>query len=133
MAFDYGRKRVGVAVTDPSKIIANALDTIDTKQILPFITQYVSKEHVEAFVVGMPYNFGHQENDVMPYIRAFIAELQTKFPHIPVNEMDERFTSKMASAVILQSGVNRKARQEKGTVDKVSATILLQSYMETHR
>ncbi len=130
MAFDYGRKRVGVAVTDPQKIIASALDTIDTKAIFLFIQQYLSKEAVEAFVVGMPYNFGHAENEVMPYIRTFISDLRNKYPAIPVHELDERFTSKMASAVILQSGVNRKARQEKGTVDKVSAAILLQSFME---
>ncbi|HEY0261885.1 MAG TPA: Holliday junction resolvase RuvX [Chitinophagales bacterium] len=131
MAFDYGRKRVGVAVTDTNKIIASALDTIDTKVIYTFIQQYLAKEEVEAFVVGMPYNFGHAENEVMSYIRTFISELKKKFPSVPVHEMDERFTSKMASAVILQSGVNRKARQEKGTVDKVSAAILLQSFMET--
>lgn len=130
MAFDYGRKRVGVAVTDPQKIIASALDTIDTKAIFSFIQQYLSKEAVETFVVGIPYNFGHAENEVMPYIRTFINELRNKYPAVPVHELDERFTSKMASAVILQSGVNRKARQEKGTVDKVSAAILLQSFME---
>lgn len=133
MAFDYGRKRVGVAVSDPEKIIASALDTIETKAIFSFIHEYTNREKVGDFVVGMPYNFGHAENEVMSYIRAFINELRKKYPEIPVHEMDERFTSKMASAVILQSGVNRKARQEKATVDKVSAAILLQSFMETNR
>jgi len=130
MAFDYGKKRVGIAVTDPSQIIATALDTVETKLIFPFITAYVAKEPVEAFVVGMPYNFGHQENEVMKFVVQFINELGNKFPNIPIHKVDERFTSKMATAVILQSGVNRKDRQNKATVDKVSASILLQSYME---
>jgi putative Holliday junction resolvase len=130
MAFDYGKKRVGIAVTDPSQIIATALDTVETKLIFPFITAYVAKEQVEAFVVGMPYNFGHQENEVMKFVVQFINELGNKFPSIPIHKVDERFTSKMATAVILQSGVNRKDRQNKATVDKVSASILLQSYME---
>ena len=130
MAFDYGKKRVGIAVTDPSQIIATALDTVETKLIFPFITAYVAKENVEAFVVGMPYNFGHQENEVMKFVVQFINELGNKFPNVPIYKVDERFTSKMATAVILQSGVNRKDRQNKATVDKVSASILLQSYME---
>jgi len=130
MAFDYGKKRVGIAVTDPSQIIATALDTVETKLIFPFISAYVAKENVEAFVVGMPYNFGHQENEVMKFVVQFINELGNKFPNIPIHKVDERFTSKMATAVILQSGVNRKDRQNKATVDKVSASILLQSYME---
>lgn len=130
MAFDYGKKRVGIAVTDPSQIIATALDTVETKLIFPFISAYLAKENVEAFVVGMPYNFGHQENEVMKFVVQFINELGNKFPNIPIHKVDERFTSKMATAVILQSGVNRKDRQNKATVDKVSASILLQSYME---
>ncbi len=130
MAFDYGKKRVGIAVTDPSQIIATALDTVETKLIFPFISAYLAKENVEAFVVGVPYNFGHQENEVMKFVVQFINELGNKFPNIPIHKVDERFTSKMATAVILQSGVNRKDRQNKATVDKVSASILLQSYME---
>ena len=83
MAFDYGKKRVGIAVTDPSQIIATALDTVETKLIFPFITAYVAKEQVEAFVVGMPYNFGHQENEVMKFVVQFINELGNKFPAFP--------------------------------------------------
>jgi putative Holliday junction resolvase len=130
MAFDYGKKRVGVAVTDPLQIIATALDTIETKEIFAFIDKYLNAEQVESFLVGLPLNTGYQENEVMPLVRKFIENLQSKYPQIPTNTLDERFTSKMATKAILLSGVNKKARQNKETVDKVSATILLQSYME---
>lgn len=130
MAFDYGKKRVGIAVTDPLQIIATALDTVETKEIYPFIEKYLKTEAVATFLVGLPLNTGYQENEVMPLVRNFIDALQKKYPNIPTKTLDERFTSKMATKTILLSGVNKKARQNKETVDKVSATILLQSYME---
>jgi len=133
MAFDYGKKRVGIAVTDPIQIIATSLDTIESKDVLLFIEKYLKTEQVESFLVGLPLNTGFEENEVMPLVKKFIENLKIKFPQIPVNTLDERFTSKMATKTILLSGVNKKARQNKETVDKVSATILLQSYMEMKR
>jgi putative Holliday junction resolvase len=130
MAFDYGKKRVGIAVTDPLQIIATSLDTVESKEVFPFIEKYLKTEEVETFLVGLPLNTGYQENDVMPLVRTFIDALQKKYPQIPTKTLDERFTSKMATKTILLSGVNKKARQNKETVDKVSATILLQSFME---
>ncbi|MCW3125978.1 MAG: Holliday junction resolvase YqgF [Bacteroidetes bacterium] len=130
MAFDYGQKRVGVAATDPLQIIANAVDTIETKLIFDFIKNYLAKEQVETFVVGFPYNDGFKDNAVVPYINKFIARLQQAYPHIPVVKADESFTSRMAMETMILSGVNKKERRKKENLDKISATIILQSYME---
>lgn len=130
MAFDYGQKRVGVAATDPLQIIANAVDTIETKLIFEFIKNYLAKEQVETFVVGFPYNDGFKDNQVVPYINKFIARLQQLYPHIPVVKADESFTSRMAMETMILSGVNKKERRKKENLDKISATIILQSYME---
>jgi putative Holliday junction resolvase len=130
MAFDYGRKRVGVAVTDSLQIIANGLDTIETKNIKIFLKEYLAKEEVQAFVMGIPYNKKYEENDIVKDIEVFIQWLVQQYPDKPIHRIDERFTSKMATQAILMSGVNKKARQVKATVDKVSATIILQSFLE---
>jgi putative Holliday junction resolvase len=130
MAFDYGQKRVGVAATDPLQIIANAVDTIETKVIFDFIKTYLAKEEVETFVVGFPYNDGFKDNAVVPHINKFIARLQSTYPHIPVVKADESFTSRMAMETMILSGVNKKERRKKENLDKISATIILQSYME---
>jgi len=129
MAIDYGAKRVGVAVTDPLQIIATALDTVDTPVLFTYLDTYFKKETVDKLVVGMPYNHGYAENAVMPKILLFIEQFKKKYPTIIVDTLDERFTSKMASSIILQSGVNKKARRDKATIDRVSAVVLLQSYM----
>ena len=131
MAFDYGQKRVGVAATDPLQIIANAVDTIETKGIFDFIKTYLAKEQVERFIVGFPYNDGFKENPVIPHINKFIARLQQTYPHIPVEKVDESFTSRMAMETMILSGVNKKERRKKENLDKISATIILQSYMES--
>lgn len=130
MAFDYGTKRVGIAVTDPMQIIANGLTTIHPKDILEFLKKYLSTESVGTFVVGEPKQMDGTDSQSAQHVRGFVNLLNKNFPNIPIKMMDERFTSKMASAAILQSGVNKKARQDKGLVDTVSATIILQSYME---
>lgn len=131
MAFDFGEKRVGVAVTDPLKIIANSLETIDTAKIYDFIKGYLLENEVERFVVGFPYNFGHnQQNQVVEKIHVFINKLNQLFPNIPTEKIDERFTSKMAAQAMLMGGMNKKDRQNKRNLDKISATIILQSYME---
>ena len=131
LAFDYGQKRVGIAATDPLQIIANAIDTVETKTIYDFIAAYLLREQVETFVVGYPYNDGFRENPVMPYIQKFIKELEKRYPHIPVVKVDESFTSRMAMQTLVMSGVSRKERRKKENLDKISATIILQSYLET--
>ena len=131
MAFDYGQKRVGVAATDPLQIIANAVDTIETKLIFPFIKNYLAKEQVETFVVGYPYNDGFKENSVLPHVKKFIAQLEKTYPDIPVVKVDESFTSRMAMETMVMSGVSKKERRKKENLDKISATIILQNYMET--
>jgi putative Holliday junction resolvase len=131
MAFDYGQKRVGVAATDPLQIISTAIDTIETKQIFPFIKTYLAREQVETFVVGYPYNDGFKDNAVVPHIKKFIADLEKAYPTIPVVKVDESFTSRMAMETMVLSGVSKKERRKKENLDKISATIILQNYMET--
>ncbi len=131
LAFDYGQKRVGVAATDPLQIIASAVDTVETKGIYDFIKTYLAREQVETFVVGWPYNDGFKENPVVPHITKFIAQLQKLYPQIPVVKVDESFTSRMAMEAMIQGGMKKKDRQKKENLDKISATIILQSYMET--
>ena len=131
MAFDYGQKRVGVAATDPLQIIANAVNTIETKEIFDFIKNYLAKEQVETFVVGYPYNDGFKDNAVLPHVKKFIAQLEKTYPGIPVVKVDESFTSRMAMEAMVQSGISKKERRKKENLDKISATIILQSYMET--
>ena len=131
MAFDYGLKRVGVAATDPLQIIANAVNTIETKEIFDFIKNYLAKEQVETFVVGYPYNDGFKDNAVLPHVKKFIAQLEKTYPGIPVIKVDESFTSRMAMEAMVQSGISKKERRKKENLDKISATIILQSYMET--
>ena len=131
MAFDFGTKRVGVAVTDPLKMIANSLETIETKNIFSFIKDYCMKEEVEAFAVGYPYNFGHSQNENAKNIDDFIAELKKFFPSKEIHKVDERFTSSIATQTLLLSGVNTKERITKGNVDTIAANLILQSFLET--
>ena len=130
MAFDYGTKRIGIAVTDPLQMIANGLDTIHPNQIIDFLKKYLQTEQVQTFVVGDPKQMDGTPSQSAIHVKGFVNLLKKTFPDIPVEMIDERFTSKMASAVILQSGINKKARQNKALVDNISATILLQSWME---
>ncbi|MEI2270694.1 Holliday junction resolvase RuvX [Sphingobacterium sp. ML3W] len=130
MAFDYGTKRIGVAVTDPMQIIATALTTIHPQDIWTFLTDYLQTEQIETFVVGKPKQLDGSDSESASHVVGFMRKLKKTYPTIPVVEIDERFTSKMASAAIAQSGKKKKDRQQKGLVDTVSATIILQSYME---
>ena len=130
LAFDYGKVRVGVAATDPMQIIASPVDTISAPQIFDFIDKYLSENDVEVFVVGMPYQMDNSLSENAERLKEFSGKLKYKYPAIPLVYIDERFTSKMASNAILQSGKKKKDRQNKGLVDKVSAVIILQSYME---
>lgn len=130
LAIDYGKKRCGIAITDDLQIIASGLDTIDTAGLLEYLRQYFLKNQVEAIVVGQPMDLRGNMSEVETDILAFIDEFRKSFPTIKVERFDERFTSKMASFFISQSGKNKKKRQEKGLIDKVSATLILQQYLE---
>jgi putative Holliday junction resolvase len=123
LSIDYGTKRVGLAVTDPLKIIASALEMV-------FLKSYIESEEVEAFVVGMPVNLDGEDTNNTPHVKGFVKNLQKNFPEIPIHLHDERFTSKIALQAMISSGYSKKDRREKGNIDKISAVIILQSYME---
>lgn len=130
LAFDYGTKRIGIAVTDPLQIIATGLDTIHPKDIIDYLKKYLSTEQVELFVVGEPKQMNGSPSQSAPHIKGFITTLNKNFPEIPVEQIDERFTSKMASAVVAQSGFKKTDRQNKERLDTISATIILQTYLQ---
>jgi putative Holliday junction resolvase len=130
MSIDYGKKRVGIAVTDPLKIIATALDTVQTDKVLEYIETYMQKESIELFVVGFPKNLDNTEAKLLADIRPFVKKLEAKF-NIPIAWEDERFTSKLAMRAMIDSGVKKSDRRIKENTDKISATIILQSYLES--
>ena len=130
MAFDYGTKRIGIAVTDPLQIIATGLDTVHPKDIIEYLKKYFILNPVERFIVGEPKQMDNSPSQSAIHVKGFVNLLKKTFPNIPVEMLDERFTSKMASAAIAQSGMGKKARQNKELVDNISAVILLQSWME---
>lgn len=132
MAFDYGTKRIGIAVTDPLKIIATGLDTVHPTQIIAYLTKYLLTEQVERFVVGEPKQMDNTPSQSAFHVRGFVNLLKKSFPDIPIEMIDERFTSKMAAATIAQSGMNKKNRQNKELVDTISATIILQFWMQVN-
>ncbi len=130
MAIDYGRKRVGVAVTDPMQLIANGLDTIATHTFIDFLKGYFEKEQVEMVVVGYPVKMNNEPSEAIRYVNEFLKKFEQIFPEKSFFLMDERFTSKMASQAMIDGGMKKKQRQDKAMVDKISATIILQSYMQ---
>lgn len=131
MAFDYGTKRIGIAVTDPLQIIATALTTIHSKDIFIFLKEYTEKEPVERFVVGKPIQLDGTDSQSSPHVVGFVRSLKKHFPSIDVVTIDERYTSKMASAAIAQSDLKRAKRQDKELIDRISAVLILQSYMDS--
>ncbi|MBO4451909.1 MAG: Holliday junction resolvase RuvX [Bacteroidaceae bacterium] len=131
MSIDYGQKRTGIAVSDPLQMIANGLTTVNTPQLLDFIADYLSKEQVERIVVGYPKQTNGEESENMKRITPFVNRLRKLYPDITVELYDERFTSVLAHRAIIESGISRKARQDKALVDKISATIILQDYLES--
>lgn len=133
LSIDYGRKRVGVAVSDPVKIIATGLCTVPTARLMEFLTEYTARETVEQFVVGHPKQADNTESESMAYIRPFLASLKRKFPNIPVTLYDERYTSVLAHKALIEGGAPKKKRQDKALIDTMSATIILTSYMESLR
>jgi putative Holliday junction resolvase len=131
LALDYGTKRTGIAVTDTLRIIATPLDTILTAELLPFLKNYLQKESVDEFVVGMPKTLRNEDSEIAPLVRVFVEELKKIFPDKPVHLADERFTSSIAQRAMIEGGMKKKDRQVKGNVDKISATIILQSFMQS--
>ena len=129
LAIDFGEKRTGIAVTDELQIIASGLTTVNTKDLLTFLKEYVIKEKVDLFVLGKPKQMNNADSESEVYIKPFLKSLFTTFPNIPLERVDERFTSKIAFQTMIDSGLKKKQRQNKALVDEISATIILQSYL----
>lgn len=130
MAIDFGEKRTGLAVTDPLQMIANPLDTIDTKSVVDYIKSYCVREEVDQIVVGLPIRMNNELSAVESSIQTFISKLKELMPKIPVIRQDERFTSSMAAQSLIDGGVKKNKRRDKAVLDKVSATLILQAYLE---
>lgn len=130
LAIDYGVRRTGLAATDPLQIIPGGLATVETLRLIPYLKEYLTREKVERFVVGFPKQTNGRDSDNLPRVRDFVAQLQKTFPEIPVDMWDERYTSILAQHAILESGIGKMARRNKALVDEVSATIILQGWME---
>lgn len=133
LAIDYGRKRTGLAVSDTMQIIANGLTTVPTHELLDFIVGYVQKEPVERIIIGLPKQMNNEVSENMKYIEPFVRLLKKKIPEMPVEFVDERFTSVLAHRTMLEAGLKKKDRQNKALVDEISATIILQTYLESKR
>lgn len=133
MAIDYGRKRCGIAVTDPMQIIANGLTTVAAHEVISFVKGYVAREPVERIVAGYPTTMRGEESESMRYIRPAVESLRRELPDIPVEFSDERFTSVLAHRAMLSGGMKKKDRQNKAVVDEISATILLNDYLTNRK
>ncbi len=132
LAIDYGTKRTGLAVTDEMQIIASGLTTVDTKELIVFLKNYITSENVEKFVVGLPKQMNNTASESEVYIQKFLQKLTKSIPDIPVERVDERFTSKMAFQTMIDSGLKKKQRQNKALIDEISATLILQSYLASN-
>jgi len=130
LGIDYGKKRIGIAVTDPLKMIASGLASVSTEEVMEFLSNYMLKESVETIVIGLPKNLDNTATDATAGAEQFISEVRNKFPLITVQTVDERYTSKMAVQRILASGAKKKARQDKGLIDRTSATLILETYLQ---
>ncbi|WP_428667223.1 Holliday junction resolvase RuvX [Runella sp.] len=133
LAIDYGSKRTGLAVTDPLRIIATALETVRSFELIDFLKRYTTTETVDVFVVGMPKTLENTDTNNTHLVKGFIKQLKKAFPDTPVHEHDERFTSRMALQTMIAMGSKKSERRDKGNIDKVSATIILQSFIESQR
>lgn len=129
LCIDYGAKRTGLAVTDPLQIIASALTTVETKDLLAYLKKYFQQEQVELVLIGDPKNWDDSDTHATPLVAAFIKRLNKEFPSMPVKKVDERYTSKMAKDAMLDMGMKKKDRRVKGNVDQIAATIMLQEYL----
>ena len=133
IAIDYGRKRTGLAASDTLQMIANGLGTVPSGEVVQYLSDYVRKEPVDTFVVGLPKQMNHEPSENMKYVEAFVSHLKRTIPNIPVVYYDERFTSVLAHRAMLEGGLKKKRRQDKGLVDEISAVIILQAYMESKK
>ncbi|MBQ2460138.1 MAG: Holliday junction resolvase RuvX [Bacteroidaceae bacterium] len=133
LSIDYGVRRTGLAVTDPLQLIAGGLTTVETPRLMAFLQDYVRREPVERFLVGLPKQTNGRDSDNLPRVRSFVGQLKKMFPDVPVEMWDERYTSVMAHRTMLESGIGRMARRNKALVDEISATIILQGWMEARR
>lgn len=131
LAIDYGKKRTGLAVTDPLRITPGGLATVASSELLQYLSEYIPREGVDLVVVGYPRQMNNEESESMRYIRPFVAKLEKRFPQLRIVYYDERFTSCLAQKTILESGIRKQKRRNKALVDEVSAIIILQSYMES--
>ena len=129
LAIDYGEKRTGIAVTDELQIIASGLTTVKTNELIKFLIDYTNKEQVELFIVGQPKQMNNSDSESEKHILSFLKQLEKSLPKIPIKRIDERFTSKIAFQTMIDSGLKKKQRRNKGLVDEISATIILQSYL----
>ncbi len=132
LAIDYGGKRTGLAATDPLKIIATGLETIDSKELISWLKDYFSKEEVELIIIGLPKNWDESDTHGTPLVEAAIKKIQKEFPAIPLKTVDERYTSKMAKDAMLEMGMKKKDRRDKKNVDIIAATIMLQEYLQSN-
>lgn len=130
LAIDYGMKRTGLAVTDPLRIIATALDTVNTPDLINYLTKYFQNADVEKAIIGLPKRLNNTDSDTAMAVRKFIEKFKVAFPEKPIHTVDERFTSSMAQKAMIAGGMKKKDRQVKGNVDKISAVLILQSYMQ---
>lgn len=129
LALDYGKKRTGIAVTDPLKIIAQGLTTVDTQQLFEFLKDYIGREATERIVIGLPFNLDGSPTDSTAAVQHCIRRLKNTFPDIPITPVDEAHTSRMASRAMVEMGMKKKDRQKKGMIDEIAATIILQEYL----
>ena len=133
LAIDYGQKRVGIAVTDDEQIIASALTTVHSNEILPFLKDYLSKEDVSTFVIGLAKNLDNTPSESTRFIEPFVRRLKDTFPAIRIERVDERFTSKIAFQTMIDAGIKQQKRRDKALVDKISATLILQSFLDARK
>jgi len=133
LAIDYGGKRTGLAVTDPLQIIATGLETIESKELIPYLKKYFAAETVELIIIGLPKNWDESDTHGTPLVEAAIKKIQKEFPKMPLKTVDERYTSKLAKDAMLQMGMKKKDRRIKGNVDIIAATIILQEYLQSNQ
>ena len=133
LAIDYGKKRTGIAVTDPLQIIATALDVIESSRLITFLKEYFAKEPVDTIVIGLPKTLKNEEDEMAKLVRQVASQIQKTFPDKPLHFLDERFKSKIAQQTMIDSGMKKKDRQVKGNADKIAATIILQDFMSAKK
>ena len=131
LAIDYGEKRTGIAITDPLQIVASGLTTVDTNTLIDFLKNYCSEENVDLFVVGLPKQMNNQPSQSKSIIKPFLKKLKSNFPRISIIRIDERFTSKIALRTMIDLGLKKSQRRNKLLVDQISATLILQSYLDS--